>query len=67
MSDIIKQELEQTLKKFFEGIESQDFLNMQDVRYLCEKGIPAIKIAVRNIPIECFKKGVEKWLNGLGK
>ena len=66
MSDITKQELEQTLEKFFEGIESQDFLNMQDVRYLCEKGIPAIEIAVRNIPIECFKKGVDKWLNGLG-
>jgi hypothetical protein len=65
MSYITKQELEQTLEKFFEGIESKDFLNMQDVRYLCEKGIPAIKIAVRNIPMDCFKKGVEEWLNGL--
>lgn len=66
MSCITKQELEQTLDKFFEGIESQGFLNMQDVRYLCEKGIPVIEIAVHNIPIECFKKGLEKWLNGLG-
>ena len=65
MSDITKQELEQTLDKFFEGIEAQDFLNIQDVRYLCEKGIPAIKIAVRNIPIECFKNGLVEWLNGL--
>jgi hypothetical protein len=65
MSYKIRQELEQILDKFFEGIESQDFLNMQDVRYLCEKGIPAIKIAVRNIPMDCFKKGVEEWLDGL--
>lgn len=66
MSYITKQELEQTLEKFFKGIESQDFLNMQDVRYLCKQGFPAVEIAVKNIPIECFKKGVEKWLNGLG-
>lgn len=47
--------------------KEQKTLYMQDVRYLCEQGIPAVEIAVRNIPIEYFKKGVEKWLDGLGK
>lgn len=53
--------------EFIEMTKHQECLNMQDVRYLCEQGVPAVEIAVKNIPIECFKKGVEKWLDGLGK
>ena len=64
---IIKEELEETVKEFFDRIKQQKRLEVQDLRYLCEQGIPAMEIMVHNIPMDCFKKGVEKWLDGLGK
>lgn len=67
MNDIAKEEFEKTVKEFFDGIKQQKRLEVQDLRYLCEQGIPALQIMVHNIPMECFKKGVEKWLDGLGK
>lgn len=67
MNYIAKKEFENKINKFLDDCNQRDGLYMQDVRYLCEQGIPAVEIAVRNIPIECFKKGVEKWLNGLGR
>lgn len=67
MNYIAKKEFEKTVKEFFDGIKQQKRLEVMDLRYLCEQGIPALQIMVHNIPIECFKKGVEKWLDDLGK
>lgn len=64
---IMKEELEKTVNEFFDGIKQQQRLEMQDLRHLCEQGIPAVEIMVHNIPMDCFKKGVEEWLDGLGK
>lgn len=62
MNYITKKDFENTIKSFLDDCNQRDELYMQDIRYLCEQGIPAVEIAVRNIPIECFKKGLEKWL-----
>lgn len=67
MSYIAKKDFENKINKFLDDCNQRDGLDMRVVRELCEQGIPAVEIAVRNIPIECFKKGVEKWLDGLGK
>lgn len=63
MNYITKKDFENKIKVFLDDCNQRDELYMQDVRYLCEQGIPAVEIAVRNIPIECFKKGLEKWLS----
>lgn len=67
MSYIAKKDIENKINKFLDNCNQRDGLDMIAVRQLCEQGIPAVEIAVRNIPIECFKKGLEKWLDGLGK
>lgn len=64
---ITKKDFEKTIKEFFDRIKQQKRLEAQDFRYLCEQGIPALTIMVHNIPIECFKKGLEKWLDDLEK
>lgn len=67
MNYIEKKEFENKINKFLDDCNQRDGLDMRVVRYLCEQGIPAVEIAVKNIPIECFKKGVEEWLDGLGR
>jgi hypothetical protein len=66
MNYISKKEFENKINKFLDDCNQRDGLDMIVVKELCEQGIPAVEIAVKNIPIECFKKGLEKWLDGLG-
>ena len=65
MNYIAKKDFENKINKFLNDCNQRDGLDMQDVRYLCEQGIPAVEIIVKNIPIEYFKKGVEKWLEDM--
>lgn len=61
----MKKAFENEINKVVENIERQGELYMTDVRYLCERGIPAVEIAIKNIPIEYFKKGLMAWLNNI--
>lgn len=62
---VYRDELIKNMSEFFEGIKKRGKLSIQDVRFLCEKGIPAVEIAVKNIAIEDFEKGINKWCNGV--
>ena len=62
---VYRDELIERMSDFFEGIKQRGKLSMEDVRFLCEKGIPAVEIAVKNITIEDFEKGINKWCNGV--
>ena len=58
-----KEELIKSFEAITWGKRKNDSLYMSDIRHLCEKGIPAVEIAVRNISIADFEKGFNKWLN----
>lgn len=62
---IYRDELIERMSEFFEGIKQRGCLSIEDVRFLCEKGIPAVEIAVKNITIKDFEKGINKWCNGI--
>lgn len=62
---VYRDELIKNMSEFFEGIKQRGKLSMSDIRFLCEKGIPAVEIAVKNISIEDFEKGINKWRNGV--
>lgn len=61
---VYRDELIERMSDFFEGIKQRGKLSMADIRFLCEKGIPAVEIAVKNITIEDFEKGINNWCNG---
>lgn len=42
-------------------------LDIHDIRCLVDKGIPAVEIAIKNIPIECFEQGFYMWINEIFK
>lgn len=60
-------ELKKELDAIMLHIEKRGFLLPIDIWKLCELGIPAINILVCNISFDCFKSGLNKWLNGNGK
>lgn len=43
-------------------IREKGYVSILDARYLCEMGIPAIEICLKNIPVGIFINGVNKWL-----
>ena len=45
-----------------EDIKARGYVSIFDARYLCEMGIPAIEICLKNIPVDIFINGVNKWL-----
>lgn len=62
---VYRDELIERMSEFFEGIKQRGKLSMSDIRFLCDKGVPAVEIAVKNIAIEDFEKGINKWRNGV--
>lgn len=62
---VYRDELIERMSEFFEGIKQRGKLSMSDIRFLCDNGIPAVEIAVKNIAIEDFEKGINKWRNGV--
>lgn len=49
--------------KIIETIRNQGSVTMEDVRALCELGIPAVNICVEVIPVESFLKELDKFVN----
>ena len=49
------------------SIKERGYVSIFDARHLCEMGIPAIEICLKNIPIDNFIKGLNEWVNEYGK
>lgn len=48
-------------------IKERGYVSIFDAKHLCTMGIPAIKICLKNIPIDNFIKGLNEWVNEYGK
>ena len=46
-----------------ETIRNQGCVTMEDVRALCELGIPAVNICVDAVPVEDFLRQLDKFIN----
>lgn len=51
------------LDGYFWGKHSLDTLDVRDVRFWAEKGIPLIQIALSNIPVGLWNEWIYQWLN----
>ena len=43
-------------------IKERGYVSIFDARHLYEMGIPAVEICLKNIPVDIFINGVNKWL-----
>ena len=46
-----------------ENIHNQGCVTMEDMRSLCELGVPAVKICVKAVLVEKFLKELDKFVN----
>ena len=46
-----------------ENIRHQQCVTMEDIRGLCELGIPAVNICVKAVLVESFLKELDKFVN----
>ena len=46
-----------------ETIRCRGYVTMEDVRALCELGIPAVNICVEAVPFEDFLECLDKFIN----
>lgn len=59
---IVNKPQEEKIALIEKRIKEKGYVSIFDARYLCERGIPAIEICLKNIPVDIFINGLNKWL-----